>query len=278
MKVEIPDLEKKLRKMAREGISLANTKKSFEKVAENLLREWKARAKNPKQRHATWFGREYAESLHIDKLKLSDLEVSIGPKTGKEGVANIIEEGRPQFDMRPSLLQSPKARMGKEGSYTIVSFQHGMEEVRRVGVEEDFKSMKTMTKTGKSAGLNAQGKVVSRAIYDYSSEGFGKRISSAQLETRVGEKSILGKIRRFLGMKPAKIKRDSEAERIRGMVKTREDVGLTFRIVKLDSEGWQFPKIEPENIQEEILDKLKNEYTQVMQQGFMRDIREAISK
>ena len=65
---------------------------------------------------------DYTKSISIAESTDKDTRVvqSDGPWTG------WIEKGHGEIDLKPGLLHGPKARMGKNGPYTIVSFRAGV--------------------------------------------------------------------------------------------------------------------------------------------------------
>ena len=63
----------------------------------------------------------YTKSINlIDEDDNRKVVQSEGPWTG------WIEKGHGEIDLKPGLLNGPKARMGKKGPYTIISFRQGV--------------------------------------------------------------------------------------------------------------------------------------------------------
>lgn len=264
--ISSPGLTDVVNAFQKAGIKWRHTSAAMQLVAEKVLINWKTLATNTEQSQARWFGKKYADSLSIKSKNLDNMQIKIGPKGKGEGAARVVEFGRKEFDMRKSLYTGKKARMGKNGPYTIVGFQHGMEIVKKHVPEGQFKSMKVMEKETSHTGLSARGEVVSRNYYDMTSDGIGRRIGPLS--------DIHTKKLHFLS----------------GMVKTRQKVGkakeksqyqgLTFRVVSINSpEGsWMFPEINPENTREKVHKLLQKDAQEMIRRATQRDLMEYSQK
>lgn len=64
--------------------------------------------------------REYIDSIRVDSQGRFTGIAYLDPVTW---LANAVEEGAPEFDMKEGLLRSPKAKQGKNGRYMTVPFR-----------------------------------------------------------------------------------------------------------------------------------------------------------
>lgn len=87
---------------------------------------------------------------------------------GKYNYLAVVERGRDEYDMKPKLLASPRARMGKNGRYVIVPLSKNEDGSRVSPKNNEINSL--MTKIGTKKEPNADGKIVTRNKYQYSRE------------------------------------------------------------------------------------------------------------
>jgi len=257
--VEIPGL----RAILQAGIELSRTKEYIEKAGELIKGEWQhITVKETMQRHAAWFAKNYARN--IDVLENDDFSVTIGVKDKNNPGANAIENGRDEYDMKPALVNSKRARMSRKGErYTIIAFRHGMEKVKSAIPETQIKKATVMTKVGEKMGTNADKQRVPRNVYSYSSSGMGKRI----------------------GANLPPLKDHHKHNPLEGLVMTRQEVGkkrpsgkhqhqaITFRIVKINSDGWMFPRIQAESSLDKIANRV-SKYIDMVLGGLREDIKD----
>lgn len=85
---------------------------------------------------------------------------------GKYNYLAVIEKGRGPFDMKPSILASKRARMGKNGRYTIVPLSKGNGGEKISPSNSNINGL--MTKIGSRKEPNADGQTVTRNRYSYS--------------------------------------------------------------------------------------------------------------
>jgi hypothetical protein len=263
--ISTPGLDRMVRELSKKGMAWRNTRNAIQRISELSIQNWKTKANNPKENHAKWFGRQYASSITIKEKKFSDTEmrIVIGPSGKGIKSAEVIENGRGEYDMKPSLLASPRARRSKRGKvYTIVGFRHGMKTVISAGVSESFDKLKSYNKVGSKLELNAHGKTVSRNVYSMSSEGFGSR---------------LGKVKDKSG----------NAGHLSGLMKTTQKIGksrgksqsqaITFRVVTAGQSGWKFPKISGQKISKEIYNEYKENGSELIRNAVKVDLLKFIS-
>ncbi len=256
--IEIPGLKTLLKT----GIDLSNAKESLEKVGEILKSDWQhVTVKETSQRHAAWFARNYARNIEI--LGSEEFSVTIGVRDKNNSGANALENGREEYDMKPALVNSKRARMSRKGErYTIIAFRHGMEKVKSAIPETQLRRATIITKTGETIGKNADNQRVSRNLYSYSSNGMGKRIGS--------------------NLPP--LQDHHKHHPLEGLMMARQEIGkkrpsgkyhhqaITFRIVKLNSDGWMFPRIHAESSMDKI-EKRIGKYIEIVMNGIREDIQ-----
>lgn len=256
--VSAPGLGQLVESLRDKGIDWRQTRMAIEKIAEIALGKWQMAARNPKDKGASWFGRQYADGIAIHDRSFTNksLSVTIGPVGSKAlGAAKVVELGRPRFDMKPGLLASKRARKGKNGPYTIIGFRHGIQTIMTAGVQEDFNELKTMTKIGSKVELNAFGGKVARNVYDYSSAGLRKKLGTV---TDHGHLSGAVKFQQPVG-------KDRKAGR-------SQSQAITFRIVSARSTGWFFPSIQAQKISEEILASIQQEGSDQLKNAVKADL------
>lgn len=91
-----------------------------------------------------------------------------------------IEEGVQPYDLKPGMLASPRAREGKNGRYIRIPFRHSAKSLKAAGVYNKARnldrerseasggarvSVSRMMRTGTFQDTNADGQIVSRAMY-----------------------------------------------------------------------------------------------------------------
>jgi len=261
--VGLDEMSKRLK-----AVDWYNTKAQLIKSAEMVKNAWYLKASNPKEKHARWFSTRYARSLSVIDRRMSpstgNFFVTVGPK-GRKGLesANIVENGRERYNMKPALLNSSKSRMGKNGRYTIIGFKHGMKQVRQYGMTDEFKQLKVYAKTGQYKGLNGFRQKVERNIYSYSSQGMGKNIKSQG--------------------KP--LKKHHKSPVMSGLTKTKQQTkgadqfqAVTFRIVsaKSDSNSWYYPQIKGQKIMQEVYNKNKKLTENAIYEAIGLDLKRTI--
>lgn len=140
-------------------------------ISEAIRDKWVSAIKNvPKK--AQWFSRMAlldasggGGGLIINRIPGGmGFRISYANK-GDYNYFRVIEYGRPRFDMKPGLLASPRARMGKNGRYIIIMFSKNEDGSKVNPTNNSINSV--MTKLGSVKVPNADGKKVTRNRYSY---------------------------------------------------------------------------------------------------------------
>lgn len=257
-----------LNQLARANVPMPETSRQLEILAEKAVSQWEKEVRGFQQKHAQYFAHQYARNIEILSSGRMNYEIGVNDK-GQRG-AEVMEQGRERYDMKPALVRSPRARISKKGDrYTIIGFRHGMKQVRsRPDISEQFDSIKSYTKVGEKRRRNADGNMVSRNVYNYSSDGVGTRVNDDSAPEKPHHKT----------------------PKFEGMVKTRQEVGkkrpsgkyhhqaVTFRIVKLSSKGWFFPAIKAEKPMQKFVDSYKPQAEKELVSAVRSDLINLIKK
>ena len=130
-------------------------------------------------------GGEYARSIKISSGGLGGTVFSDSPH------AKYIEEGIRATDLKQTLPFGKKSRMGKNGPYLIVPFQHGTPDshnapmpnafyaqLRQLIKDGEFKTSMVKKQTYSSA--NAAGEMIKRRTYQWGSKAQGVPLSNLE--------------------------------------------------------------------------------------------------
>lgn len=258
---ELPKIEEIFADFKKLGYDWKYTRSALRQAAELGIAEWRDILAKPNDKNAKYFARKYAEGLQV--LGAQNRSVKFGVSDKFAGLANVVEKGRGPYKIWNGMAKSPRLRRGKNGPYMIVAFRHGMASVKQHGLSEQFGALKEYTKVGSKREKNAHGSMVSRNVYSYSSEGFGKRISVAGrpgFEPRPGHKSHImeGLTKAVQHQKGGSVSMSA----------------ITFRVIKANSPGWIFPSIKPQNIRQQVMNRLTGNprFLEIIRQGIGQDM------
>jgi hypothetical protein len=172
----------------------------------------------------------------------------------------LIEKGVGPFDMKPGLLNSPKAKLGKDGSrYITVPYRHGMPGT--VGLPS---MPQHIYDTAKTLGYSRRNNFLT-ALFTGRKYSWGGRLE----KTSEGQRSHITphpgagytwKAGQFSGM-------------VR-MGKPNHTQYMTFRRVssKSDEASWQYPGVKARPIREAVVENTKGEVLQLVRNGFEMDL------
>ena len=226
---------------------------------------------------------DYTKSIHADVSKEQLKTIwSQGPWTEQ------IEKGHGEIDLKPGLLHGPKARMGKNGPYNIVSFRQGVPNslksnnpmpqdlyrmVRKITdkMNKGF-SAGTSAKpgsssiTGKGPGVwqRVSGKVDLKNNYLWGFRNPEATGGSPQTKkTSVGD--YTWKTGKYTGM----VRMDASTSR------ARTSEYRTFRVVsyKSDPASWIVPPMDPLPIREKVVEALRDETQRILKIAIEEDLK-----
>jgi hypothetical protein len=200
---------------------------------------------------------EYVRSIQEGLRMMDDLTGEVF-STSPHG--SLIEEGINPFDMKPGLLNSPKAKLTKDGGrYITVPFRHGTPgTVALPAMPESI--------YGRAKALSySRRKNFLMALFTGRKYSWGGRLE----KTSEGQRSHTGshpgagytwKSGQFSGM----VK----------MGKPNHTQYMTFRRVssKSDPSSWQHPGVKPRPIREAVIENTKEEVLQLIRNGFEMDL------
>jgi hypothetical protein len=215
----------------------------------------------------------YTKSIHLnDESNGSKVIESTGPWT------DWIEKGHGEIDLKPGLLSGPKARMGKKGPYTIVSFRQGVPTSIKSNnpmPQDTYKHMINMTgainkayQSGQSAQpgtsrvtSNTGGKRKTTWGYRLPAEQGGEPQAKTIKESGFGKQiTFNGETFRLAGRTPGEYTHKTGKQT--GMVRMDTSAGRgktseyrTFRVVSMrsDPRSWIVPAADPLPIRDKVI-------------------------
>lgn len=122
---------------------LANIREALNTACVYVQDAWKTAVMDgisgaPRPRANKRLREQYAASIMLDTQTAAGGTLSQKVITEAQ-VAEDLEHGKPPWDMKPMLLNGPKARVGKNGNYNIIPFRHGTSSDS--GSDSNFKAM-----------------------------------------------------------------------------------------------------------------------------------------
>jgi len=212
--------------------SVPNLTRAVRRAANITLRGW-VRAVEESNAKPGW-KREYQKKINIESQN-NPLEAKVSAE-GK--FVSFVEDGIKRFDMKPGLLNSPKAKVNKKGEpYIIVSFRHGAPTSQHVP---------PMPREIHSLMQKVEGSLLPQRI---------RGIPGLE------DYEIPGK---YKGM--IKVGR-------RGHEQYR-----TFRIVTKKSRGWMYPGAPAVPIFNKVKQSVRNEINKEVKEGLIKDLRDEVDK
>lgn len=208
----------------------------------------------------------------------------ISYKIVSEGMfTKSVEEGVAPYDMKPGMLKSQRAREGKNGRYIRIPFRHSVKSLRAAGVYNKARNLdreeseasggvrrnvSRMLRTGNFQDTNADGNVVSRAMYRPAS----RRLDASGMKRYRNE----GKIN-----KATKWPRGASSPNVvHGLVKTgspRHTQYMTFRTVseRTPAFKWIHPGFKATPVFDKVLSGVMPQIENRLKDAMMRDLMSA---
>lgn len=192
---------------------------------------------------------------YIKSIQLDDSKTFVKVVYTDYPPHRYIEEGHPPIDLKPGLLSGPKARMGKEGPYNVVSFRHGTPGT--IGAPMPRSIYREMLEGSKKAdadkaagltGVGGRSEVIGRDQAGQRIYQWGFRLDAKH---QVGRRSKVAagytwKSGKFAGM----VRMDVSTSR------ARRSQYMTFRTVSFrsDPQSWIVPEQDPIPIREKVVE------------------------
>ena len=175
-------------------------------------------------------------------------------------VAEQLENGCAPFDMKPALLNGPKARIGKNGRYNIIPFRHGTSD--KHGMNSNFKTM--------PKDVYKQARALKASVKQGNAIKWGGRLTGTETQHAPGKNPTSGyqhKNGRFEGM--VRIEKT--------YAKATQNKYMTFRIVSDKSApgSWIHPGYKPHNIAGAVSAFCRPAVEAMVQQAAVLDLQTA---
>jgi hypothetical protein len=175
-------------------------------------------------------------------------------------IAEQLENGCAPFDMKPALLNGPKARIGKNGRYNIIPFRHGTSD--KHGINSNFPTM--------PKNIYKQARALKASVKQDNAIKWGGRLTGTEAQHAPGKNPTSGyqhKNGRFEGM--VRIQKPYS--------KATQSKYMTFRIVSDKSApgSWMHPGYKPHNIAGAVSAFCKPAVEAMVQQAAILDLQTA---
>lgn len=221
---------------------------------------------------------DYTKSINAD-LSSDQLKriYSQGPWT------DWVEKGHGEIDLKPGLLRGPKARMGKNGPYNIVSFRHGIPNSLKSNNPMPtnlYKYIIAETKkrdaanpgsgasriTGKGPGTVQR---VSGAIDLKRNYQWGFRVPASMGGQAKTKETSRGPYTWTTGKYTGMVRMDASTKRA-----TTSEY-RTFRVVsyRSDPSSWIVPPQDPIPIRQKVIEVLREESHKLIKMGIEEDLK-----
>lgn len=207
--------------------------------------------------HVNTVSGEYVRSIQEGLRMLNNLT---GEVLTTSGHGSLIEEGIRPYDQKEAMLNSPKAKVGKNGSiYMTVPFRHGVP-----GTVTMPSMPKHIYDSAKTLGYSRKNNFLT-AMLTGKKYAWGGRLQ----ESSEGQRS-------HINPHPGK-GYTWKTGLFSGMVKTGKaghSQYLTFRRVSSNSDpaSWQYPGVKPRPIREAVVENTREEVLQLIRSGFEMDL------
>lgn len=172
-------------------------------------------------------------------------------------VAEQLENGCGKFDMKPALLNGPKARIGKNGRYNIIPFRHGTS--KEYAPNNNFKTMPT--------DIYKKARQLKASIQSQGKTKWGDRLNGTESSHPSGVNPTSGyqhKNGKYEGM--VRIEKT--------YAKAIQNKYITFRIVsdKSDQSSWIHPGYQAHNIAKAVTAFCKAGVESLVRQAAIADL------
>jgi hypothetical protein len=241
---------------------------------------------------------DYTKSIILFDQGENRIIESKGPWTG------WIEKGHGEIDLKPGLLHGPKARMGKKGPYTIVSFRSGVPTTLRSNDPMPppiYRHMKKITNAIDEAYASGE------SAQPGTSRVIGKKFEIVKNSKGILEKRVANNYRWGYRL-PKEAGGNPETKQVQGgtfhyngttyqvakgaytwksgkhsnMVRMDTTAGLkrtseyrTFRVVsyKSDPRSWIIPELAPLPIREKVIEAITPKANEIIRTTLEEDLR-----
>ncbi len=227
------------------------------RAAQGIARTWRADIEASAAK--TGFKRRYQQSIRVEQVGPFKARISAEGK-----FVSFVEKGIRAFDMKPGLLNGPRARMSQDGyPYNIIAFRHGSpgaEGISPMSVET-YREVRAipqdqrMVRIGMGRRKNVHGDWVAQATYR---PGYGRSEGGPSPETAGQGKWY---------------QHQHRTGKESGMVRaggSGHSQYLTFRVVsaKSRSRSWRYPGIPAVP----IFPGVNKQASDIIQKSFLRSI------
>lgn len=198
--------------------------------------------------------RLYADSIVLDKQLTGMGSVSQRILAAKK-IAEQLENGSGPWDMKPMLLNGPKARVGKNGKYNIIPFRHGT----GGNSDSNYKTMPTQ--------VYKQARELKASVRAGNAMKYGGRLPA---QGKPGKNPTTGY--------------QHKNEKHEGMVRVektykaaKQSQYMTFRVVseRSDPNSWIHPGYEAHHIAKSVADFCRPAVEDMIRHGAEADIQQA---
>jgi hypothetical protein len=240
-----------INKLYKQG-KLPRTKSVIEQIANSAVNQWENMTY---QAVPNWWGRQALSKGPGGGGGILSKDIPGGKEVyyankGKYNYMEILDKGRPRYDMKPALLASSRARQGENGTYIIIAFTRN-QDGSKVSPKHNT-IVGELKKVGSYLGKNAKGQDVRRNKYKYNKlaeKGTGPNDKHPAYE--VQQKVKGGGIQRSY---------------------------MKFVCLSENSTGWFYPQIMPHRFIEKLNKDIKKAYkSKTMTQALTQDYEEIVS-
>lgn len=174
-------------------------------------------------------------------------------------IAEQIERGCGPFDMKPSLLGGPKARIGKNGRYNIIPFRHGVSE--KYSPNNNFPTM--------PQDIYKKARQLKASVKQAAAMKWGGKLTGTEIAHPAGKNPTTGyqhKSGRFENM--VRIEKTYKA--------ATQSKYMTFRVVsdKSADSSWWHPGYDAHNIAKAVSDYCRPAVEAMIRDAALLDLRE----
>jgi len=179
----------------------------------------------------------------------------------KAKIAEQLESGTGPWDMKPMLLNGPKARMGKNGRYNIIPFRHGT--IDKYSPDNNFKTM--------PKDIYQQARVLKASLKQGNGMSWGGKLTGTEAKYAPGQNPTSGyqhKSGKYEGM--VRIEKTA--------AKATQSKYMTFRVVSDNSDpgSWIHPGYKAHNIAKSVADFCRPAVESMIHQAAIADLQAVI--
>jgi hypothetical protein len=266
---DLPSLDDVLKAVERAGNGkLTYTREAVKSSTEIIQRTWIQYAQGARVNysggtfHVNTVTGSYVRSIQEGLRFKDDLtgEVFTTSPHGK-----IIEDGQPARDMKPKLLASPKAKVGKDGKkFITVPFRHGTPNT--VGLPAMPAHIYAQAK---NLGFSRRNSMLKRVWTGKTYEWGGRLGKSAD-----GQRSHIAPSQRVNSEGQGYTHRTGIYSGMVRMGQKNHAQYMTFRRLSENSDprSWQYPAVKPRPIRDAVVENTREEVLMLIRRGFEMDL------